>query len=589
VGKRRRAPVPAPPRDRRLVRLAALAVFAAALAVRIFFWFSTADRSWGWTAYFKGDAPLWLDWARALETGSTFELGLPIHPPGAAYLVSLLWEGDASGIAFLRFAWVLLGALVPLAVFLAAERSFGLRVAAVAGCWTSLASGLLVLSTSINNETPYLTLAVASVALTGDLRDRPRRGRLALWSAVNGVACLFRVEHVLFWILALAFLAVGWIRLSRSGAFRWVAASLFFFALPLVPWHLSAWSAIRRFNTEPRIMTPVEERAVTGVERQLAGLTWTPDARRERDQLPAFLRRTASAFVLATVAHRGGDEVRGGDFAILDQAFGYRPRPLHRFPLVSSYGPLNFALANHAGATGGFDRSPLEEAPPLSGGASSYPAFLVQGLPPADLTFVYPPHLKLFNEGYSIGLSWIREHPGDFARLVARKLAIFWSGAASGLTGWSFPVGLSGVRRPVDMVTPGDDAVATIWRIALLLAAAAGVVAGRRNRALVPWLLFLATRLAATVLFFGYGRQGATAIPALAVLFGLAVERTVPARAARLAIPVLAIGVALEAARFVSKPQVRLDGAVIGPADPYPPDEHDAHRVAVNEESPIPD
>jgi hypothetical protein len=102
-------------------------------------------------------------------------------------------------------------------------------------------------------------------------------------------------------------------------------------------------------------------------------------------------------------------------------------------------------------------------------------------------------------------------------------------------------------------------------------------------------LLFLATRIAVTVLFFGYARQGATAIPVLAVLFGLAVERTVPARAARLAIPVLAIGVALEAARFVSKPQVRLDGAVIGPADPYPPDEHDAHRVAVNEESPIPD
>jgi Dolichyl-phosphate-mannose-protein mannosyltransferase len=579
---------PAAAADRRTVRRIALAIFAAALASRLLFWLSTADHAWGWTAYFKGDAPLWLDWARAIEAGSTFELGLPIHPPGAAYLVSLLWNGDAAGIAFVRFAWVLLGALVPLVVFLAAERSFGLRVAVVGGCWTALSSGLLVLSTSINNETPYLVLAIGALALSEDLRERPRTRRLALWSALNGLACLFRVEHLLFWILALAFLAVGWIRRSRARGVRWAAASLFFFALPLLPWHLSAWSAIRRFNEEPRRLTPSEESAVGGVEQRLARIPWTADAIAERERLPAFLRRTASAFVLATVAHRGGREVRGGDFAILDQAFGYRPRPLARFPFVSSYGPLNFALANHPRARGGFDRSLLEEAPPLSGGASSYPAFLVQGLPPADLSFVYPPHLRLFNEGYALGGEWIRRNPGDFARLAAKKVAIFWSGAASGLTGWDLPVGLSGPRRPVDMVSPDSDAPATIWWIALLLASAAGVVAGRRNRALVPWLLFLATRVAATVFFFGYGRQGATAIPVLAVLFGLAVERAVPARAARLAIPVLAVGVALEAARFVSKPQVRLDGAAIGPADPFPPDEHDTHRVAVNEERRVP-
>jgi hypothetical protein len=582
---RRTRKTPSPP-DRRTVRILALAIFAAALAVRIFFWQATADRAWGWTAYFKGDAPLWLDWARALESGSTFELGLPIHPPGAAYLVSLLWNGDESGVAFVRFAWVLLGALVPLAVFLAAERSFGLRVAAVAGCWTSLASGLLVLSTSVNNETPYLVLAIGALALSEDLRERPRTRRLALWSALNGVACLFRVEHLLFWILALGFFAVGWVREKDSGTLRRAAIAAFFFALPLLPWHATAWNAVRRFNEEPRRLTTSEERAVSSVEERLAGIAWTPEARRGRDRLPSFLRRTASAFVLATVAYRGGREVRGEDFAILDQAFGYRPRPLHRFPFVSSYGPLNFALANHPRASGGFDRSLLEEAPPLGGGKESYPAFLVQGLPPVDLTFVYPPHLRLFNEGYSVGSRWIAEHPADFARLAVKKLEIFWSGAASGLTGWSFPVGLSGIRRPVDTVDPGDDAAATSWRIALLLASAAGVVAGRRNRTLVPWLLFLATRVAATVLFFGYGRQGATAIPVLAVLLGLAAEKAVPARAARLAIPVLAIGVALEAARFVSKPELRLDGAVVGRSDPYPPDEHEAHDLEVNEGSP---
>jgi hypothetical protein len=580
VRRRRKTAAPPAP-DRRSIRLLGLAIFAAALATRLLFWQATPDRAWGWTAYFKGDAPLWLEWARAIELGSTFELGLPIHPPGAAYLVALLWNGHESGVPILRFAWAAIGALVPLVVFLAAERSFGLRVAAFAGCWTALSSGLLVLSTSINNETPYLVMAVASVALTENLRGRPRRGRLALWSAVNGLACLFRVEHALFWILALAFLAVGWFRRSRWSALRWVAASLFFFALPLLPWHLSAFGAIRRFNEEPRILTPVEERAVTGVETQLAGLTWTPDAQGERDRLPAFLRRTASAFVLATVAHRGRSEVHAEDFAILEQAFGYRPRPLHRFPFVSSYGPLNFALANHAGATGGFDRSLLQEPPPLSRGASSYPAFLVQGLPPPDLTFVYPPHLELFNEGYSTGWRWIRERPGAFARLAARKLAIFWSGAASGLTGWNLPAGQSGIRRPVDMVAPHDSAPATIWRIAFLLVAAAGVVAGRQNRALLPWLLFLATKIAVTVLFFGYARQGAIAIPVIAILIALAFERWIPTRVSRLAIPLLLVGLTIEAARLVSRPVVAIDGSPIGAADALAPDEHAEHRIEV--------
>jgi hypothetical protein len=576
VRTRRQTAAP-PSRDRRSIRLVGLAIFATALATRLLFWQATPDRAWGWTAYFKGDAPLWLEWARAIELGSRFELGLPIHPPGAAYLVALLWNGQASGIPFLRFAWAAIGALVPLVVFLAAERSFGLRVAMFAGCWTALSSGLLVLSTSINNETPYLALAVASIALTGDLRDHPTAGRLALWSALNGIACLFRVEHALFWVLVLAFLAVGWIRWRGSRAFLWAGASLFFFALPLVPWHLSAWDAIRRFNRES-----ADERAVSAVEERFGGLTWTPDARRDRDRLPGFARRTASTFVLATVAHRGRGQVRVEDFQILDQAFGYRPRPLHRFPFVSSYGPLNFALANHAGATGGFDRSLLEEPPPLAGGPAGYPAFLVSGLPPADLSFVYPPHLRLVNDGYSIGWQWIREHPRDFGRLAVKKLAIFWSGAASGLTGWNFPMGLSGRRRAVDLVSPDPDPLAAAWQIAVLGGCVAGLVSAVRQAAIVPWLVFLATKVVVTVLFFGYARTGATVIPIVALLLGLAGGRWLPSRAPRLVAATLLAGVALEAARFVAKPAVSIDGRAVVAADPFPPNDPVEHRIDVS-------
>ncbi|HEV8611209.1 MAG TPA: glycosyltransferase family 39 protein [Thermoanaerobaculia bacterium] len=577
--KRPRKTAP-PARDRRSVRLIAIAIFAAAFAARVLFWQATPDRVWGWTAYMKADAPLWLEWARAIEVGSSFELGLPIHPPGAAYLVSLLWNGRPSGVDFVRFAWVLMGALVPLLTFLALERSFGVRVATVAGTWAALSSGLLVLSTSINNETPYLVLAIGSLWFVEDLLERPKTGRLALCSALNAVACLFRVEHLLFFVPALGFLAIGWLRRDGSRAVRLAAVSLLFFALPLLPWHLSAWRAIRRFNEQPRQLTPVEQHAVRGVEESLAGLRWSPEAIRARDRLPSFLRRTASAFVLATVAHRGGHEVRGEDFRILEQAFGYRPRRLDRHPFVSSYGPLNFYLANNPASTGGFDRSPLEQPPPLGGGAASYPRALVQGLPPGDLSFVYPPHLRLFNEGYSLGWKWIRGNPKEFARLAAGKLSIFWSGAAMGFTGWNLPLGLSGTRRAVDMVSP-EGGFAAAWRLAVAAACLAGVVFARRQPALTPWLLFFASKVVVTILFFGYVRQGATVVPVVALLLGVALERWIPARPLLLAVPVLALGVTLEAARFVSKPHVRIDGVIVGDQDPLPPDDHDAHRVEV--------
>jgi hypothetical protein len=591
MAKRRRrsgSPESPSPGDRLPRRLLALAIFAAALISRVFFWRATPDAAGGWTAYFQGDAPLWLDYARAIELGRPFELGLPIHPPGAAWLVALLWNGVPSGIPFLRFAWVALGALVPLLVFLAAARSFPLRVAAVAGVWCAASTGFLVLSTSTNNETPYLVLLAGSLWFFEDLRERPRIGRLALWSIVNAVACLFRVEHLLFYLFALVFLAARWARAVDWRALRLAAASVFFFALPLVPWHATAWSAVARFNEEPRTLTPVEERAVTGVEEATRGIAWTPEAARMRDEMPGFARRTAAAFVLATAAHRGSRVIGAPEFRVLEQAFGYVPKRLSPYPFVSSYGPLNFALANHAGATGGFDRSPLGEPPALAGGRASYPAFLVRGLPPADLTFVYPPHLRLFNEGYAIGWRWIAGHPADFVRLALRKLAIFWEGAASGFTGYNFPMGLSGSRRAVDLVT-AEGGVATAWRVVVLAVAVVGLLTGRGGAAVLPWLLFLASKVVVTVLFFGYARHGATVVPVLALLAGLAAERWMfsrsrpvsPGATARAVAAVVAICVAVEGARFLAKPQIRVDGVAIRAAAPSSADDHRSRRIEV--------
>ena len=575
----------APPWRRPEVVLGAL-VFAAAFAARVLFARATPDRAWPHGVFFKGDAPLWVEYARALLGGRPFELDLPIHPPGTAYLIALVWDGRDAGIPGLKVFWALLGATVVLLVYVAALRSFGLVVAAMAATATAASTGMLILSGSLDSETPYLVLAAGSLCLFEDLRAGPRLGVVALWSALHGIACLFRVEHALFYALFLAFLALLW----RRGATGWrgtlssvvkgLAASVLLFALPLLPWHLAAWSAIRRFNTE----RPADEPSEQMVRRMAATLAWMPwdeAARAERERLPAFARETASTFVAATVLHRGGGQVRGEDLRILDKAFGYRPRPLAGAPFVSLYGPLNFALANHPRAGGGFNRAALDEPPPLASDPGRYPIALVQGLPPPDLSFAYPPHVRLVNEGYGLGWRWLRARgPGGALAHAWQKVRISWSGAALGFTGYDLPLGLPRLRRAVDLAVPDRGWRTGLWSGVLLMGCGLGLAAGGRQPALYPWLLFLASKLVVSVAFFGYARQGASVFPVVALLLALAVLRWIPAlrgrapgQVLRATALVLAAAVAVEGARALRPPALRVDGQPLETGEP-----EDLHR-----------
>lgn len=570
-------------------------LFVAALAIRLLFWQATPGTEWPHNAFLKGDAVLWLQYALALERGRPFELGLPLRPPGTAYLIALIWDGRQHSVDWLRVAWALQGALVPPLLFVALRRAFSPVVAWVAGSLAAASTGLILLSSALDNETPYLVLVLLTLVLFEPLRARPSAVRVALWSVLHGLACLFRVEHALFYLLSLGLLVPSWSQDARgragsraAAALSAAALSLALFAGPLLPWHVHAWRAIQRFNTVP---PPAEsEAAVRAVEQRFGRLAWEPGAQARREQLPAFARTSGAAFVAATVAHRGQRRVRAADFSVLAEAFGYEPRPLARFPFVAAYGPLNFALANAPGARGGFDRSRLQEPPPLAGGAGRYPPELVQGLPPQDLSLVYPPHLRLYNEGYRIGLRWIAANPASFAALAVRKLAIFWEGAALGFTGYGLPLDLSGLRRAVDLVVPEGGALPMAWRVLVLAAAVAGLAAGWRRPALQPWLLFLATRLVVTIAFFGYARQGALASPVVFLLLALAAERWVfrgaLAGAARrphvLGLALLSAAVAIEWARWSDHPQVLIDGEVVtSAADPVPLDVHRDHRIEV--------
>jgi hypothetical protein len=510
-----------------------------------------------------------------------------------AYLLSLLWDGSASGVMLLKFLWCALGSLVVALFFIALRRPFGFRVAFLAGLGAAASTGLMVLSTSLNNETPYLVLVMASFCLHERLRERPVSWALGAWSVLHGLACLVRVEHVLFYILLLGYFAVVWSRGARAPALQlWrrslaaTCVSILCFFMPTLPWQIQAMRHTRTFNAVLRpgddAMSPEARRA----EDWIREMTWQPRAQEERQKLPGFARRLASDFVAATVRRRGATDVSAEDFQILEQAFGYRPEPLRPTFFITSYGPLNFYLGNHPLATGGFNRFGLDLPPPLEGGASRYYEHLLLE-PPSSGTFYFdwPPHLWAFNHGYAKGWEWIRGHPSQYAGLLLKKLRIFWSGATLGFTGYNLPMGMSGIRRSVDLVVPRESPPVGAWRVAALFVCIAGVAASWRRGPLYPWFLFLLSKVVVVVLFFGYARVGATVAPVVLLLGALALEAYAlpyvpPAwrsgrqgRKHRITVAALAIGLAvtLEAARFATSPTIAIDGQIAGGTDPFPP------------------
>lgn len=552
-------------------------VFGLAFALRLAFWTATPDRSWPGSAWYDGDARGWIAWASALHEGAEYEQGLPFRPPGAAYAIAWLARGEPrDAIGWLKVAWCALGALAAALFGESARRGFGAGVGLAVGLACAASTALMVLSTSLNNETPYLVLVAATLATWGAVRDGRGGWRLWAWGALHGLACLVRVEHALVFAAMTALAAAGWWRAVgvRGASVRGVgvvAAAL----VTLVPWHLEAWSAIRRFNDAPRPPDVVALANRAQMERALAGASWSDGARAELAAMPAATRDTVRFFVAATALTRGISTIEPGlPAAILDEAFGYVPRPLPAHPFVSLYGPLNFYLGNHGLGSGGFDRSPLDRPPRLAGGAERYPRLMVAGLPPPELALTYPPHLRAVEEGYRLGFEWIRANPGDFAQLAARKLAIAWDGAALGVGGYDAPLGFEGGRRSVDLAVP-DGALATSWRVALLVLALAGVCVGlaTRRAALAPWLAYGASKVAVTIGFFGYARQGASAVPVVAVLAALAVAPLVRREATRkgivrLAVLCSALVLGAEGWRWLRPPIVLLDGRVAGELDP---------------------
>jgi len=519
--------------------LPALLLFLFALALRLLFVVATPDGGAGWHVGFQGDAPVWTDLASRIARGvQDPETMLPWRPPGMPFFVSLLTNGDGVSLQFVRWLFVGLGAAIPAVLWSLLRTVVTPRVALVASLLCAASTNLLLLSSGLHVETPYLLGVLLVLFDQRRLANGAPSWLVARWGIANGLLCLLRAEHVLVLVAFLGIAALAGLR------WRGLAIAMLGLAIPLVPWQLHANARVDVFNGGEPLLPA-------------AALPWDGDALTALRALPSFQQAPVQQFVTDTMRARGGTRVRAADLGVVREAYGVVPVPIRK-QFVALQGAMEFWLANTPEAAGAFSREALDRPPPLAGGEARYPPGLRNVLPRGGaLSLNYPPHLDAFVNGYSRGLGEIAADPAGAAMRVLAKLWHGVEGATGGVGGHALPIGLSGERRPVDFVT-ATGAWANAWRALVLVVAAVGLWSLRRERALWPLFAFAAVRVGVLAAFFGYARQGALCVPivAIGVAASLAVlTRGVSPRAAKIVLALFVCAVlALDAARALGTP-----------------------------------
>ena len=497
-----------------------LAIFLLALTARLIFLFNSPDRDWPHSIFYEGDAVMWVDWAAQIDRRLPFQFDLPIHPPAVAYTLAYAYDGlRLSGFLGLKILWCAMSAGACALTFLACAPTLGRRVGAVAALLLCFSFNQYLLATSINSETPYALVLPAIVLLTQRSTTSPHRWPLAPLGSLHGVALLLRPEHPLLMLLFGTWMLFGHrppitepMPATRATQrtpphIRGLAVALMgaVALLACLPWTVHAVMASKRYNALE----------VKPIDFNAAPIEWTDSAQATLNALPAFARLDNFAAInLLAQTRRGApahrEPLNGADvIKLLHAEFGWTPRALTPFVLISNQGPFSFALANHPLADGGFSRAAL--AHPMRGDDPQFAC-------------AFPPHNRVFTDGWRVGWDYIRSDPGPWRKNVGRKFQRFTDGVTGGFAAANLPLGREGVRGAVDMFV-ADTPSARWWRLGMLAVITAGVIlAVARRMPVALWLLIILYKLIITLLFYGYARQGASIAPAFYVLMGIAID-----------------------------------------------------------------
>jgi len=494
-------------------------VFAAlTLVLRLMYLLYSPDFAWPHSVLYEGDATVWAQWAAKLKLGQPFEYDLAFRTPGVAWM--LHWLGFiATPFTSAKIIWCAISATTTGLLYLVLTRWFSRRAGIIAATLFALSYGSFVLATSLNNEAPYALLLVAIIGATLRWIDDPTFAWSLLLGALHGCALLLRAEHILLLALLLIYAALRarkniaaispavnqsqtystpTLRATPLSRVAIHSALVLAAALALcAPWINRSRNAAHTFNTDaPPIFFAT------------AQPPWTPAAIAYLNRLPAFARAGNFAFMCDLNKRSGLMVVDDTDVrAFFEREWNYTPEPIQEWSMISLKGPLDFALANHAQADGGFSNAGLGDSHDNN----------------AVFSLARPSHTRLVNHGYEIGVDYIRANPAAWLSLVREKLARFQDGATLGLFANDWPHNAKHIRRPVDLATPiRDDA--PVWNFAVLASLAIGAFFACLRRGGVILILVVAYKIAVTIAFYGYARQAVSIAPVLFALTALCID-----------------------------------------------------------------
>jgi len=178
-------------------------------------------------------------------------------------------------------------------------------------------------------------------------------------------------------------------------------------------------------------------------------------------------------------------------------------RVFHHLVLISNNGGLTFLAGNNAEADGAY----------VTGKSFDV-------LPPITVTN----QVERDHRAYALAKQWIADHPGQFVRLLPRKLWQLW--APDGESEWSFQYGYPGYRAHT-MAFRVARLINQAYYFAIMLAAFCGIaLLWRGKRPLWPLGIGVAAVLSLiSLVYFGASRFHFPVMPFMALYAGWAITR----------------------------------------------------------------